>query len=268
MTAQLDLGPSYAKLARAREHLDALKRETTGDISDESPYTVRFSEVDPQTGWCSVSLVPDKLQKPRLGVIFGDVIHNLRCALDYVVTALVDASQTQLATRHQFPIYIDAAMYKTQVGTADCACPKGPLRGITHGLHLIEQWQPYHTKPNPRTDFLWGIHRFSNADKHRQPLAFAPRPVGQIEIAFNGIVVEDEPGPDMPDWTPDQDIHLKRIRFNPPHAENLRVQSPISLDVCFETPAFGSEPDLSVALSSLSGVIDRASILLNTFSKL
>ena len=72
----LDLRSAQAKLARAREHLDALQRETVAGVKQESPYAIRPSEVDPQTGWCSISLVPQKVEKPRLGAILGDLIHN------------------------------------------------------------------------------------------------------------------------------------------------------------------------------------------------
>ncbi len=174
MTLGLDLNSCDAKLARAREN--TLKRETVASISKEATHAVRFSEVDPQTGWCSISLVPQKIEEPRLSAILGEVIHNLRCVLDYVVTALVDASPTQLTTSHQFPIFTDAALYASKVGSKTEALSDGPLRGVTHGLAIVEGWQPYYTKPDPRTDPLWGIHRFSNADKHRQPAIFGLAP--------------------------------------------------------------------------------------------
>lgn len=72
--------------------VNTLKREATVGVEKEATYAVRFSEVDPQTGWCSVDLVPQHVEKPQLSAILGDVIHNFRCALDYVVTALVDAT--------------------------------------------------------------------------------------------------------------------------------------------------------------------------------
>jgi hypothetical protein len=268
MAGTLNLEAARAKLARAREHVDALERETTVGVKEEAAYAVRFSEVDPQTGWCSVDLVPNQIEKPRLSVILGDVIHNLRCALDYVVTALADATPTKLSSKHQFPIYLTPAGYTSQVGSASEAKSKGPLREITVGLPLVEKWQPFHTQPDPRTDPLWGIYRFSNADKHRQPLTFAPRPVGAFEIGFNGIPVEEKPGPDIADWTPDQEIHLKRIRFDPPQAYSFHVKGEISLDVGFRTPAFGGDADLAIALRDLSDVVGHVAKMLDLFGEL
>ncbi len=268
MTLSLDLGPSRAKLARARENADTLKRETTAAVKQEATHAVRFSEVDPQTGWCSISLVPQKLEEPRLSAILGDVIHNLRCALDYVATALVDASQAQLTTAHQFPIFKDAARYASKVGTKTKALPDGPLRGVTHGLSVVEGWQPYYTKPNSRTDPLWGIHRFSNADKHREPAIFGLVPVGGFKIAYNGIPVEEDMVEEVADWSPYMEIPVGRIRFDPPRAYNLRAVGDISLDVQFITPPWLGDPDLSIPLRAVPTIIERVAVILDTFDQL
>jgi len=103
MTLNLDLTACDAKLARARENLATLLTEAKASVTKEATHAVRFSTVDPQTGWCSISLVPQKVDDPRLSAILGDIIHNLRCVLDYVVTALVDASGTPLTTLPPVP---------------------------------------------------------------------------------------------------------------------------------------------------------------------
>lgn len=263
---ELDLTAAQAKLARAREHLKTLQRETTAGVGDSNAYAARFSQVDPQTGWCSITLVPQHGKKPRLSVILGDVVHNLRCALDYVITALADASQTKLSSKHQFPIFLDARDYRNQVGTRES--PKGPLRRIKYGLTLIEQCQPYHTKPDPRTAPLWGIHRFSNADKHREPAAFGAIPVGSVTMLYSGTLVEKDMPEDLPRWTPGQELKMGRIRFDPPRAENLRAEGKIAVDIRFVTPPFGGDADLSITLRSLPFLIRDIAILLDLFSKL
>ncbi len=268
MMLNLDLSSCDAKLTRARENADTLKRETTASVKKEATHAVRFSQVDPQTGWCSISLVPQKVEEPQLSAILGDVIHNLRCVLDYVVTTLVDASQTRLATSHQFPIFKDAAFYAAKVGTKTEALPNGPLRGVTHGLAIVEGWQPYYTKPNPRTDPLWGIHRFSNADKHRQPAIFGLIPVGSIQLHYNGIQVEEDMVEEVPDWTPDTEIPLGRIRFDPPCAYNLRAEGSITLDVQFVTPPWQGDAELALPLRAVPSIIDHVAKLLDTFRQL
>jgi hypothetical protein len=265
MTLDLDLGSCDAKLARARDNADTLKRETTASVKKEATHAVRFSEVDPQTGWCVIALVPQKVEEPRLSAILGDVIHNLRCVLDYVVTALVDASQADLTTSHQFPIFKDAALYAKTAGTKTDALPSGPLRNVVHGLSIVEGWQPYYTQPHPRTDPLWGIHRFSNADKHRQPAIFGLIPVGSVQLRYNGIKVEEDLVEEVPDWTPEQEIPLGRIRFDPPRAYNLRAEGNISLDVQFVTPPWQGDAELALPLRALPGVIERVSQIVDSF---
>jgi hypothetical protein len=265
MTLALDLSSSDAKLARAREHLEVLKSEIPASIEDAGPYSIRFSEVDPQTGWCSIFLVPNQTDKPRLGGVLGDFIHNLRCALDYIVTALVDANQATLTTRHQFPVYIDEAAYRAKVGTATTVVAKGNLGGIVDGLALIEQWQPYRLKPNPRADPLFVVQRFSNADKHREPVALLSIPVGSIEFDYNGTIVEKDEFAELTNWRADQESEIGRIRFDPPIAENLRVKGSLTVAVTFMTPEFMAEPEFSIPFSALQGVCDHVTMVVNLF---
>jgi hypothetical protein len=268
MTLGLDLSSCDAKLARAREHARSLERETTASVEQQATHAVRFSEVDPQTGWCSMALVPQKLTEPGLSAILGDFIHNLRCTLDYVATTLVDASQTQLTTAHQFPIFKDAARYASKVGTKTDALPNGPMRGVVHGLSVVEGWQPYNAQGDTRADPLWGIHRFSNADKHRQPAIFGLVPLGQFKIAYKGFVVEEDILDEVGDWQPGQDIPVGRIRFDPPRAENLRAEGPVTLRVLFVTPPWQGDDKLSISLGSLPVMLDHVAKLLDTFRQL
>ncbi len=260
----LDLGPSETKIARARQHLDTLEREVPAEIVESGPYAVRFSEVDPQTGWCEISLVPQDTEKPRLSVLVGDLVHNLRCALDYIITALADASGTPLTTRHQFPIFNTEGGYSARVTRKK----DGPLQGIVHGNTLIDTLQPYKLKPNPRADPLWHIHRFSNADKHREPIAFLAIPHGSFKIRFNGVRVETEEFTEITNWSPNEEYVISRMRFDPPRARNLRVDGPMQLEVIFTTPAFETEPAHSVGLTELRESCDHVAMVIDAFKLL
>jgi hypothetical protein len=267
MALDLDLTAANSKLARAREHADTLQRETVEAIKKEPTHAVRVSEVDPQTGWCDIALVPQGVKEPRLSVILGDVIHNLRSALDYVVTALAEASDAKLSSAHQFPIYKDAADYAARVGTPIAAKTHGPLHKITHSLAVIEAWQPYRRKPDPRTDPLWGIHRFSNADKHRAPSYYAPIPIGKLGLSYKGIPVEQDILDEV-EFAPDKEIPVGRIRFDPPRIEQLRVEPEVSLEVRFVTPAFGGDADLTIPLGAVGGIVSHVAKLLDSFRDL
>jgi hypothetical protein len=264
----LDLGPSEAKLARAREHAETLEAETTEGVEQEATHAVRFSPVDPETGWCEITMIPQEIDKPRLPVLLGDVIHNLRCALDYLIPPLVEASEAKLSTKHEFPIFLSRGNYAARVGTKTTANVKGPLRHIIHGLALIEQWQPYNGQGNPEGDPLWGVYRFSNADKHRQLAPFGLVPVGKFEIAYNGIVVEKEFLDEVDDWKPDDEIPVGRIRFDPPRAYDLRAVGRVNVDVRFIAPRFGKEDQLSLKLSAVPVVVECVAAVVDTFRHL
>lgn len=268
MALGLDLSSSEAKVARAKEHLEALERGVPNDLAADAPYALRFSPVDPSTGWCEVFLVPRQTGKPRLSAVMGDIIHNLRCALDYIVTVLVDASQTKLTTRHQFPIHADESGYIKSVATPASAVKNGPLTGVVHGLGLIEQVQPYKRSPDPRRDPLWHVHRFSNADKHREPATPLVVPGGAIQISFNGIPVEEAPVAEIPNWSPNDEHLITRIRFDPPHAYNLRASGPLKVKPYFTTPAFGTEPEHTMSLQEIRGACEYVTMVVESFKLL
>ena len=96
MTVNLDLSSSEAKVFRARARPGSLEaRAAQVAARSRSLHAVRFGDVDPNSGWCEIWLMPVNRQNRTFNVLFGDVVHNLWCALDYIVTALVDASTAQ-----------------------------------------------------------------------------------------------------------------------------------------------------------------------------
>src|SRR4051794_32686260 len=114
MTLRLDLRESKVKIARAREHLVSLNKELA-TLREGHLYVPRYSPID-DDGWCTVSVLQQRFSDTLFGVYAGEFYHNLRCAYDYIVTALVDASSATLTTRHQFPICADIGEYRRRVG--------------------------------------------------------------------------------------------------------------------------------------------------------
>jgi hypothetical protein len=199
MPLGLDLSASDAKVARARVHLETLRREIPIAIAQRNPYTARFSEIDPNSGWCSVFFTSNSAPEHGLGVIVGDLVHNLRCALDYIIAELVSASGVILDTKHQFPIYACLNLYTKKVGTATPPDAKGPLHGITYGLQEIFDLQPFQRKPSPEADPLALVRRFSNADKHRIISVFIPLLLaGSAMVEHEGKVLEESRSPSLP----------------------------------------------------------------------
>jgi len=197
----LDLSNSVAKVARANKHLDTLKAKVAS-LGENAAYAARLSEIDEQ-GWSSLLLgtVITSEEEP-LGLIMGECIHNLRCALDYIVTALVEESGGTLTRHHQFPIFDDRDAYANRVGTQTTALPNGPLRFVTVGLKEVWDFQPFHKGPQAVFDSLFSLYRFSNSDKHRviSIAAHMPTGPGSAEVEHNGTVVEIVPTADLSTW--------------------------------------------------------------------
>lgn len=92
-----------AKLGWAEKHFEALGTEWQAFI-DTDPYGLRLNrDLDAQT--ISVTFKILKPMCPKIALRAGDVVQNLRAALDYVAAELVEAHGGD-SGRSQFPIYV------------------------------------------------------------------------------------------------------------------------------------------------------------------
>ena len=236
----LNLVDSRLKVARAREHAETLEREVELVLKKKDLYSIRIGEIDPQSGWCSIYCTISDIAEPLLGVISGDVMHNLRSALDYVVVALAQASGIAPARKHQFPIFDNAVTYQSRVGPPGAPKKNGPLGGIRHGTELVEQLQPYNRHPDPFASPLWDIRCFSNADKHRQISALASLMAdSEIQISHGGKIIGRGHSLRLPGVS-EQEQEIFRVRFAPPYpsASQICAQGKTAFAILFTTPAF------------------------------
>lgn len=238
MSLGLDLSASHAKMQRAVEQLVTLDGEVRDSFHKSDPYAFVF-DVNPKTGWVKVIAQ----QQPReLGpsVVLGEFVHNLRSALDYIVTALVAASPpTILTTRHQFPIYLTGPKFRRAVGSS--RQPRGSLVGVRHGFTLIEKFQPYHTGPGAPKGAIGLLQRLSNSDKHRALLLNTPFPRQHTlaVIAIGGGKAAEEREPSRPlRWQPNGQAVLKRIRFRRPLPTEFHAKAVMEFEINFLDAAF------------------------------
>lgn len=155
------------KLARAREHRDALDAEIRAYV-ESGPYAVTKHVNDERTRW-SVSVA--LLREPdvgRWGVIFGDSIHNIRSALDHLFFALArhyDAGRSTPSARKKwkFPIQADRAAFEGFRSKLGQIFP-------AEVWAAIEREQPYHggNEDEIRWNYLALLQRLDNADKHHE----------------------------------------------------------------------------------------------------
>src|SRR5688572_1441682 len=84
------LAGAYIKIERAKEHVQDLETEITAFLGRE-PYRI-VRQDDANTGEQTYRVLVSEDGPLRWGAIIGDVIHNLRTALDHLACQLVLAN--------------------------------------------------------------------------------------------------------------------------------------------------------------------------------
>lgn len=156
MTADERLARICVKVERAKEHLHNLEVEVRS-FFNTNPYVVGAKH-DPQTRKLIYYLVSVREMPITIAAIAGDVLQNLRSALDHLAyqLVLVGSGTTVPLTHVYFPIADDAAKYKTEQPRK----VKG-MRPVA--IKAIDAVKPY----KGGNDMLWRLHKLNNIDKHR-----------------------------------------------------------------------------------------------------
>jgi hypothetical protein len=268
MPLGLDLSASNAKVARAYVHLKTLQQEIPIAVAQRKPYTLRSSGID-NDGWCTLFLTSNNAPEYGLSVIVGELVHNLRCALDYIIPELVRASGIALEKKHQFPITTSLGHYTDWVGPAALPVAGGPLGGIRHGLQEIFDSQPFHKQPNPQGHRLALVQQFSNGDKHRIISAVAPVPRTFSGVIQEGEVLEESLSRNLPEWKPGIEYEIARLRFAKPYPTKLTVETETSVEIFFATPPFGNNVKGSmIDIDVLQEMCEDVAKVVDRFKKL
>jgi hypothetical protein len=251
------LSGSVAKIARANEHFEALKAEVEAINRERNPYAVRLDR-NGNSSTYSVILCAGDLSEPRLGVILGDILHNLRCALDYIIVALVEKSGATLTTGHQFPIFDDQGEYEAKTPRM--------LFGVTLGRDEVTGLQPFN-REKPRHDPLFALGYFSNADKHRIIPSYLPV-IGDLSGGVRPVPASVETFKPPNYMRPGKEFEIAQVTF----AENPRkvdFQGKIAVAVPFGAPAFGKHSKgLGAPFGFFKHVTDHVAMIVDTFKAL
>lgn len=152
-----ELEGAYRRHARAREHLTNLEG-VVGQIRQLGENGVLAEENPDTREWGPSGTILDPL-KLTAGVLVGEIVQNLRAALDYLVYALAtkDAGTTQSGT--QFLIEDSPQGFTGR-------SPRY-LKGISEEhVAVIRQFQPF-----KGADWSGLLRDFDNAAKHREILS-------------------------------------------------------------------------------------------------
>lgn len=147
------------KIQRAKKHLDEFDAEA-------STFRKTYSHVvgpkkNPQTGRRSIDILsPVKVNVASFNLlcIAGDVVQNLRSALDHLANQLVDVGSPEVEPSRTvgFPICASAKKYES--------AKVKKLEGMRpEAVRKIDALKPY----KGGNDTLWKLHNFNNIDKHK-----------------------------------------------------------------------------------------------------
>ena len=144
-----------AKLDRAHKHINDLAAAITEFLATH-PYRTAFYD-DPQTGKRQLQLFFAAETPASILAIGGDVLNNLRSALDHLAWQLIKAGGNTPGAHTGFPIFDAAPKY--------VAGAKGKIGGARpDAIKAIDAIQPYQ---GGNGDALWRLHALNNIDKHR-----------------------------------------------------------------------------------------------------
>lgn len=151
------------KFERAREFIQELRREIR-IYFDNDPYKISTKR-DPKTRRLIYYVEVVKDVPPKIQIITGDTIQNLRSSLDHLAYRLfIVAGGSSGSARHvYFPISPDKA-------TFDAPETQKKIASMTKAaISIIHAAKPYHGG----NDVLWQLHQLNNIDKHRLPIVAA-----------------------------------------------------------------------------------------------
>jgi hypothetical protein len=142
------------KVRRARRHAAELN-ETIRAFFQKTPYKTT-GEIDAETG-DKLFKVSRCLPVPReIPLIIGDVLQNLRTALDHLVWQLVEANGGKPNKGTAFPFAKTAQDYRNESSRR--------LKGVPEAaIKMIDDLRPY----AGGNEDLYSLHHLNNHDKHR-----------------------------------------------------------------------------------------------------
>jgi len=194
------LDDSRAKIGRARTHLQNLVRDSATWMANAGAGSIRVEKVrDAEPGIFHFVAKDVPATDPlRWGLYFGDMLHNLRGALDHLAYALADKDSPGRGEDRatQFIIVPDQAAF------GKASLHLGYLS--KHHQDMIEKEQPYAQQPaDVAIHPLSMLERLSNVDKHRisHVVSFGsdlfsfnvPSPFQLMNATITGQVIYENP---------------------------------------------------------------------------
>lgn len=218
----------YAKLDRA---LDQITRFGHDLVEFESKSYKVLRVDDEQDGLIAYKF--DQVEEPPilLSIIAGEILHNLRSALDHLVCRIVDLQGQH--DKQAFPICQDQQKFNK--------IRRSALKDVpSHLVTQIESLQPFNSS-NPIVHPLTSLVNLSNADKHRiisrldnvawHPGRLSPLPQN-VKVHRTGKFSSIEPGSLLVEYQVLDGTNPKEIQID--------IEPQVDLFFPVESPSTGS----------------------------
>jgi hypothetical protein len=168
------------KLKRANQHVHKVRTECDAFINESA--NRELVNYDAESAEAFRRFHKDRIVPPRLSVLTGETLYQLRSSLDHLACALILKDGGTLTLKSQFPIERFEPIEKD-----DLRRYEGQIKGITRPavLTAIEELQPWKRGNARDAHWLAILKKFSNIDKHRSLLLHVT--VVQPQITYSTI---------------------------------------------------------------------------------
>lgn len=215
------------KLARAEEHINRLKAAVDGRI-EQKPYAT-FPDFDTNT---REHVIRAKILIPipeTWSLDVGDILHNLRSALDHLAFELACSHKGSPLTsieakRSEFPIFGERAPTSKQWSDRIGLCHPGAQA-------IIRNLQPYKSF-DYRDHCLWIISALNNIDKHRT-LHIVTSTLAGFDISLSGKAHLRKLVPPASGLILEDNTELARILAY----EDMNAETNMGIGECFNEPS-------------------------------
>lgn len=158
----------WLKLDHGREQFGQLEREVKLWISEHQGGLPWRARPEYDSNLQCIRFFVDKVEPlpPRWGLLLGDALHNVRCALDHMAWHLVviggsPPRKIEDQRRVGFPIYDTASGFAKGIRTR--------IPGVSPAQQaIIERHQPHHRGKGAGKHPLALLQDLNNTDKHRE----------------------------------------------------------------------------------------------------
>jgi hypothetical protein len=257
-------------LSRAKEHLDFIAGQGREFIERNLDRTIPF-EPQPSDQWTIVRWGEVEPLSPMWGTYMGDVVHNLRSALNHFICVLILLNDPKHSLKDaQFPIHDIEEKWINDIERRRRVTDRRPMtNGVTEPiLAAIKELQPYHLKGIAKKNSpLMKLLIASNADKHRTIHVSTPRigdKKGSIWIEPRDCfqILRSKVAPYGTAIEKGAEVGRLRLRAlgSPPPDSKVKVYLKTSLDVAFSIdgkPLVTTYTDLVEMLNEVGRIMLR-----------